>query len=120
MKYSILMYLFSVVFLNACVKENNDQFCDVENPLEELIWLMELRDMNDSNTGIVEIYKCNYKELEGFLIDLCVGCPDGLVEFYDCEGNVICEFGGFDGRNTCPDFESSVTNMELIWTNGLK
>jgi len=39
------------------------------------------------------------------------------LEFYDCEGNVICEFGGFDGRNTCPDFESNVSNMELIWTN---
>jgi hypothetical protein len=122
LKYIILMYLFSSLFFIACVDENtettsNDQFCNVENPLEELNWLSELVEGVKDNPDKVEIYKCIYDYQEGFLIDLCVGCPDGLVEFYDCEGNVLCEFGGFDGRNTCPDFENSVSNMELIWNN---
>lgn len=96
---------------------NNDTIYCITNPLQELKWLSELVEGVKDNPVKVEIYKCIYNYQEGFLIDKCVGCPDGLIEFYNCEGSVICEFGGFNGRNTCPDFESSVLNMELIWTN---
>jgi hypothetical protein len=118
----MLIYLFSTLIIFGCVKENtktinNDQFCNVENPFQELNWLNDLLDTNDNYTVKIEIYKCNYKEQEGFLIDLCVDCLDGLVQFYDCEGTVMCEFGGIDGRNTCPDFEDIVSNKELIWSN---
>jgi hypothetical protein len=118
----MLIYLFSTLIIIGCVKENtetinNDQFCNVENSLQELNWLSDLIDTNDNNTVKREIYKCIYKEQEGFLIDLCVDCPDGLVQFYDCEGTALCEFGGIDGRNTCPDFVDSISNKELILTN---
>ncbi len=102
---------------NNCYVLNKDTTYCINNPLQELKWLTELVEVIKDNPVKIEIYKCIYNYQEGFLIDRCVGCPDGLVEFYDCDGNVICEFGGFDGRNTCPDFESSVSNMELIWTN---
>ncbi len=116
----MLIFLFSALIIIGCVKENtetinSDQFCNVENPLQELNWLNALIDTNDNYTVKREIYKCIYKEQEGFLIDLCVDCPDGLVKFYDCKGTVICEFGGIDGRNTCPDFEDSVSSKELIY-----
>jgi hypothetical protein len=117
----ILFCLFiSSFFITGCVKErtetiNNDQFCNVENPLDELDWLIKIVEDNTDNPASAEIYRCIYNQQEGFLIDLCVGCPDGLVQFYDCEGTVLCEFGGIDGRNTCPDFEENVSDKKLIW-----
>jgi hypothetical protein len=122
MKNRMLIYLFSTFIIIGCVNENtetinDDQFCNVENPLQELNWLSDLIDTNDNVTVKREIYICIYKEQEGFLIDLCVDCPDGLVQFYDCEGTVICEFGGIDGRNTCPDFEDNVSSKKLIYSD---
>ncbi len=98
------------------VVHNDTTYC-ITNPLQELKWLREKFEIMKANPFKSYIYKCIYNYQEGFIIDICFMCPDVLVEFYDCEGNVICEFGGFDGRNTCPDFESNVSNMELIWTN---
>ena len=40
---------------------------------------------------------------------------DGLVLVYNCSGEVICEFGGIDGRNTCADFETEATNPVVLF-----
>lgn len=106
-----------LIYSNSNIVVSSDTTYCNSNPLQELKWLIKLIEGVKDNPVKVEIYKCIYKSQEGFIIDKCVRCPDGLVEFYNCEGTVICEFGGMFGRNTCPDFERNVTNMELIWTN---
>lgn len=106
-----------LIYSDTIATSNIDCFCDVNNPLKELNWLKQIVFENENNETRVEIYRCIYDSTEGFIIDLCVQCPDGLVEFRDCAGNIICEFGGIDGRVTCPDFELKVTKKELIWTN---
>ncbi|HNZ81627.1 MAG: DUF6970 domain-containing protein [Bacteroidales bacterium] len=106
-----------LIYGDTIAANNNDLFCNVNNPLEELNWLKQLVNDNKENEVRAEIYKCIYDSTEGFIIDLCVQCPDGLVEFRDCTGNILCEFGGFDGRVTCPDFELKIIKKELIWTN---
>jgi hypothetical protein len=70
-------------------------------------------EQNEMDTA--EIYFCIYDNKEGFLIDLCVQCPDALTTFYDCEGNIVCEFGGYLGTNTCPNFEEKTSKRALIW-----
>jgi hypothetical protein len=91
-------------------------YCDTENPVNDLNWLKEIINAEPFNqTDTAEIYYCIYNNIEGFVVDMCVFCPDAMVFFYDCEGNIICEFGGYLGLNTCPDFEENLSKIELIW-----
>ncbi|HOA46503.1 MAG: hypothetical protein BWX65_00708 [Bacteroidetes bacterium ADurb.Bin057] len=116
MKKIIYALVFFLV-LFGCDKENktqNDKFCKVDDPINELIWLKNIIAEASNPTTI---HSCSYKNNEGFLVDFCVGCPDGLVVFFDCDSNVLCEFGGIDGRNSCPDFDFEVMEKKLIWTN---
>jgi hypothetical protein len=105
-----------VIFKDTIIEKRPDSyFCQVDNPLEDLIWLKNIVDAMKSNRSKAEIYRGIYDGKDGFLIDMCVKCPDGLVQFMSCGGAVLCEFGGIDGRITCPDFEQKTTNLELIF-----
>ncbi len=102
----------------GCNKENNNDknICYEKNPITELAWLKKIVDeqsTNDYNKMIIKSYK--YNDKNGFLIDHCIGCSDGLTVFYDCSGNTMCEFGGIDGKNTCPDFTSKSIEGEIIF-----
>ncbi len=115
------LIIFLLIFV-GCDDDNNTKsgndsmLCNTEEPLTELSWLKEIKDnAEQSESDTSEIYFCIYEEKEGFLIDLCVQCPDALTVFYDCEGNVLCEFGGYLGTNTCPDFDEKISKKELLW-----
>ncbi|MCH7770781.1 MAG: hypothetical protein IIA49_07155 [Bacteroidetes bacterium] len=58
-----------------------------------------------------------YNGNDVLLIDNCYQCADALSVVYDCEKNIVCEFGGIDGRNTCPDFYQIATNEEILYDN---
>lgn len=112
----ILLILLSLI---GCDQENNNKdenSCYVKNPINELAWLKKIVDeqsTNNCNKMIIKNYK--YNDKDGFLIDYCVGCADGLSTYYDCSGNVICEFGGIDGKNTCPDFSTKAVEGEMVF-----
>ena len=52
-----------------------------------------------------------------FLIENCFQCADALSIVYDCKANIVCEFGGIDGRNTCPNFDQNKTNEKILYDN---
>lgn len=105
-----------IVFQDTIVENRPDTyFCNVDNPLEDLPWLKNQVNSMKSNKLPAEIHRWVYNNIEGFVVTECVKCPDGLTYFYNCEGKVICEFGGIDGRITCPDFEQKTTLRELIF-----
>ncbi len=104
---------------NSCEKpkvDNQDTICGTKDPLQELEWLKNLTN-GQGNGARREIYLFTYKGEKVFFIDNCVKCPDGIAEVYDCEGNVICTFGGFMRMNTCPDFDSLAVKDSLFWKN---
>ena len=116
----ILHILFVVIIVGVCQKDsfahNYDKIvCETNKPLEELPWLRERVDGMKNNQSNAAIYCCDYGNQQGFLSDDCVNCPDGMSEFYDCQGNILCEFGGIAGLNTCPDFEANLTDKVLIF-----
>lgn len=105
-----------IVFQDTIVENRPDTyFCNVDNPLEDLAWLKRQVNSMKSNKWKAKIYRCIYNNIEGFVITQCVNCSDKLTYFYSCEGKVICEFGGMDGRSTCPDFQQKTTLKELIF-----
>lgn len=77
-------------------------------------WLKPLVEKVSSKT---EVYRYTYKDETVYLINTCVDCADSMDEVYNCYGEVICQFGGIAGLNSCPDFETTATDKKLIWKN---
>ncbi|MEP5613653.1 MAG: hypothetical protein ABJP45_15485 [Cyclobacteriaceae bacterium] len=115
-KKIILAGIFVIICAVSCDKHQAD--CTPENPLVELEWLANLVDGFESNSQLdgVQIVQYTYQGSSVFLVDTCVGCADGISSVYNCDGDVICEFGGIDGRNTCTDFEGA-TDERYIYSS---
>ena len=93
------------------------QVCNVDNPLEDLKWLKDIKhsiqlSMSPAGTQIIQY---TYKGEYVFWVDMCYQCADGLISVYNCQGEVICVFGGIDGRNTCADFETEATESTMFF-----
>ncbi|GHV09390.1 hypothetical protein FACS1894160_4940 [Bacteroidia bacterium] len=101
--------------------ENQPETCNVDNPLTDLPWLKTFVDgcERDAAAGYpphARIYQCTYRDGIGFLLDICVDCPDAGLWLRSCDGESLCIFGGLAG-NTCPELEFNVDfeNKKLIW-----
>ena len=97
-----------------------DSSCEFENPLTDLPWLKEFINIHERNAQAgdryhARIYQCNYRDGIGFLLEMCVDCPDFGYSFLNCEGRDLCSGGGFTGRDNCPDFNIDFKNKKLIW-----
>lgn len=95
----------------------NMQVCNVDNPLEDIEWLKDIKlsiqlSMRASGSQIIQY---TYKGEPVFWVDLCYMCPDNLIQVYNCGGEVICEFGGIDGKNTCVDFETEASDSTMLF-----
>lgn len=120
-----LFFIISIFFIASIIPlscedalENVDAgICNVDNPLEDLPWLKDIvysiqLSMRPAGSQIIQYtYKGDYV----FWVDMCYQCADGLIEVYNCAGEVICEFGGVDGWNTCPDFETEATDSTNLF-----
>jgi len=114
---SILIILLSCSFSceNEQQIENISENCLNNSPLMELEWLKNIVSEIQSQNNKATIYQCVYNNSHGFIVDLCVQCPDAMTYLYDCNGNVICEFGGYLGANSCPDFDENISDKVLIF-----
>lgn len=115
-----LSFAFLMVAPYSCeapFENANYQVCNVENPLEELQWLKDIKQtiqlsMGPAGTQIIQYF---YNGEPVFWVDMCYMCADGLIRVYNCDGEVICEFGGIDGRNTCIDFDTEATDSTMLF-----
>ena len=125
MKSRNILQFFLVVFLcfscSSQAEENEPIDCEFENPLTDLPWLKVIVD-GFENDAIVSgynphacIYQCAYKDGIGFLLEMCVGCPDAGYSFRNCEGDVLCGGGGHSGEDNCLEFNIDIKNKRLIW-----
>lgn len=112
--------IFSVIFLTSCPSDlEYERICDVDIPIEDLAWLKEIKTNFEQSASASKkkITQYKYKDETVFLIDSCNNCSDNLTELYNCKGEIICEFGGIAGLNTCPDFEKEATDKIILWEN---
>jgi hypothetical protein len=117
---TVLKLICFALILGACNKDEEiKETCLVDNPLEELFWLKQIKTGLEQSAaaGKAEIYEYTYKQQRVFSVNSCVGCSDSKTDVYNCGGNIMCEFGGIAGLNTCPDFDSQATNKKLLWKN---
>ena len=116
----IYLLLFFTSLLISCNNlEENIATCNVENPLEDIAWLKELKDgfEQSASASKKKITQYTYNNKTVFLVNICVNCSDNLTTLYNCEGDKICEFGGIAGLNTCPDFEKNAKDENVLWKN---
>ena len=110
--------LFVVIswLLMSCIEPDSINSCNFENPLEEISWLREIVNTLEASMDSVgyEIIRYDYKGSTVFYVNDCFGCSDGIIRVYNCEGEVICEFGGTHGINSCPDFLETATDSTIL------
>ncbi len=116
LKISIIGIL--LLLANCKTNKMKDLKNTATNPIEEITWIKELIadfEKNKMHKQLIEQYTYNGKKV--FMIHDCYQCPDALTYVYDKEKKVLCEFGGFIGKNTCPDFEEKATNKKILYQN---
>lgn len=115
-----LLLLFMA--LAGCKGQAQTNKCYIDDPMEELEWLQDIVQRHKS-LGVerkADIYEYTYHGEKLFLADMCVGCPDFVTVVYNCHGDVVCQYGGITGKNTCPDLEEEAISKVLIWSSWQK
>lgn len=71
------------------------------------------RPVREPNKASVKAYI--YKGEKVYIFDPGSGYADWLYTAYNSGCDVICQFGGFAGMNTCPDFNEHSEYLGIIW-----
>jgi hypothetical protein len=100
----------------SCNPDKNGRVCGTDNPLEDLPWLKEVAFVMSANANMIggQIIQYHYQGNYVFMVNDCYGCLDGLITVHNCDGDVICEFGGIAGLNTCLDFQETATDSTML------
>lgn len=123
----LLFAALAAATLVSCVKSTDCTYipydgpchCGVDNPLDDLKWLHETVLMFKSWRGKqdVSIAVCTFDSVrQGFIINPCVYCPDGLSELVDCEGNGIDGIGGIAGI-PYSEYNIDPASVRIIYCN---
>jgi len=119
--HKIILVLTLLVLSSSCTNDDDNikNSCGVDNVLEDLAWLKEIKFAFEASTSAIKktIIQYTYNNETVFLINDCVNCADVLTKVYNCKKELICEFGGIAGLNTCPDFEDNATNKIILYEN---
>jgi len=115
MKPTIVL-LFFVLMCSAFQCENNS-FPDESAYCTDTAWLQTIIKNAQQNSSKAEVIRYLYNGQTVYYINTCIDCADGMAQVYTCSGEVICQFGGIAGFNTCPDFNDTATEKKVIWKN---
>jgi len=114
MKLNYVLLLVSMLLLSCTENEETTSQNCTENPLENIDWLSELvrNEALINRVGSIRITQYTFNNQIAFLIDDCIGegCITNQATLFDCDQNILCEFGGIDQATTCPNFETEATN----------
>lgn len=108
-----ILIISSLFLIISCSKNNS---CDVNNPLSDLEWMEQMVDNFKQDEIRQRIQHFVFENEDVYLVEDCMDiCADALTIAYNCEGTSVCEFGGIDGRNTCPDFQSKAAFQKTLY-----
>jgi hypothetical protein len=105
----VIIIIFSTIFLGC----NSSKKTNTTFPA----WVNETISNFEKENDRAEISEYLYKGDTVYMVSYCYHCPDAIDAVYDKEGKKLCEFGGIDGRDTCPGFFEEATNKKVIWRN---
>lgn len=120
MKQLITFCCFVSILFFQNVQAQDGFPCGVQNPLEELEWLGDIADMLcDFENCLGEIHQVVYNGQTYFYVTPHPFCSDIPTNVYDCDGELLCFFGGFIGGTgvDCPDFWETIEDDTVIASN---
>jgi len=116
-KIQYLVIVLALSMIAGTCENKQDKVCNTDNPLEEIDWLKQMKMAFDMDMSMAreQIIQYRYENKDVFMIVRCVGCPNSQIEVYDCEKNLICQFGGDSNEKPCPDFEKKATDKKVLY-----
>lgn len=119
MRFSLSLLVLVLVFSNFQCQPNQPTPSEEQSAqCPNILWLQPYLDAFKNNPAVKsEIIRYQYNGETVYYIDSCKGCPDSMAIVYNCSGEVVCQFGGIAGFNTCPDFAETATHKKVIWSN---
>ena len=104
--------IIAVLFV-GCSEDFIATYCPSEGEGND--WLSEMiKDFKRSDQA-AEVYYYEYNGESVFSVNSCVGCADAMTVVYNCQKEVICQFGGIAGLNTCPDFDDQAKEKTRLY-----
>ncbi len=90
----------------------------IDNPLLDYQWLADIKFMLEVNANPLgsQIIQYIYNDECVYLVAI-MECCDFISTLYNELGEVICEFDGIIGLNTCPDFFDTAINKQILFNN---
>lgn len=90
------LILLTIIIISSCAKDDkaNKSSCDLNNPIEELAWLKEVKSSLTNCTCEMSIIQATYSNQSVFYIAMTDPLCDGIqsVSLLDCEGKVVKNF----------------------------
>lgn len=90
---NILTVLVSLFLIAGCSKENvqDKQICTMADPLNELVWLKDLKNTLTNCSCEMSIIQATYKKQTVFYTAMTDMLCDGIQSYtlYNCEGKII-------------------------------
>ena len=103
--------LFIMTSCNYSDNDDNNNTCNVSNPIEDLTWLKdkitELEQTSSYESGEIYISQANYNGNTVFIMGNCCAVCNTIVPIYNCEGESI----GYIGDDT---FDSTILEKDVI------
>ena len=79
-------------------------------------WLTEkISGFKESGNDRARVQAYRYQGATVYMVEECHGCPDAMAVVYAANGDMLCEFGGIAGSNSCPDFDREAKLLRQIW-----
>lgn len=117
-----IIFLCGIIGISAFSCEKEDAAycaCGVENPLDKIVWLKNLKTDLTADTEIdsAKIILYDYLESSAFYVHihkkLLFDTPSPI---YNCEGSIIFKVGGNQLNDTSTIFFSNARNPIIIWS----
>jgi hypothetical protein len=117
MKVTIVLMLLVVANCAFQCETGPMPMPDESGYCSDVSWLRAIIESAQEGPHKAEVIRYSYNGETVYLINTCKDCADTMDQVYNCSGQVICQFGGIAGLNTCPDFEDKAKNKKVIWKN---
>lgn len=109
---ALLKTLILCLFILGC--EGLDLPSELPSCIEDQIKSeVQNNPVRNPNKASVKAYR--YDNETVYIFDPGSGYADWLYTAYNSKCEVVCEFGGFAGVNTCSDFDEKAQYLGVIW-----